>query len=151
MMKVIRAFAEVITIVLGTYIFVVSILNSDSYGNEEAGIGASLVVLGLLIKTWRKDWSSSPQSKNDNDTMKSTGYRNLVLGVLIVLSLTLWRRHAVSMYDIRRDIGRLDVEVQNVEYNLLEALKNKPNNKTKGFGSKGFGSKGFGSKGFGSK
>lgn len=143
MMKVIRVFAEIITIVLGTYIFVVSTLDSETYGEEAAGIGASLVVLGLLIKTWRKDWSSSPQSKNDNDTMKSTSYRNLVLGVLIVLSLTLWSRHAVSIYDIRRSILRLDVEVQNVEYNLRKALKSEPNNKTKGFGSKGFGSEGF--------
>jgi hypothetical protein len=51
--KIIWAFSEVTTIGLGTYIFVSTIANQDYVDEESAGIGAFLIVLGLLLRNWR--------------------------------------------------------------------------------------------------
>jgi hypothetical protein len=59
--KVIWAIVELVTIALGTGIIVTSVL--ERHINEDnAGIGAFMVVSGLLLKNWRKDLFSSSNS-----------------------------------------------------------------------------------------
>ena len=52
--KIIWAIVELITIAIGTGIFVTSTL--DNYVDEEsAGIGAFMIVLGLLLRNWKSE------------------------------------------------------------------------------------------------
>ncbi|HZH70698.1 MAG TPA: hypothetical protein VFD80_09625 [Flavobacteriaceae bacterium] len=89
--KIIWAIVELITIAIGTGVFVTSTL--DKYVDKEsAGIGAFMVVFGLLLRNWRKDlFSSSNSTQNKTENIeKKTSDKNVILGVLLIFAFTLW-------------------------------------------------------------
>lgn len=87
--KIIWAIVELITIAIGTGVFVTSTLDSNE---ESAGIGAFMVVLGLLLKNWRKDLFSkqSTEVKIEDKKENKSSDKNLMFGVLLIFAFTLW-------------------------------------------------------------
>ncbi|MEJ0032417.1 MAG: hypothetical protein WDO15_19620 [Bacteroidota bacterium] len=53
--KIVWAFFELTTIGPGTYILVTTLTNDYDVDNETAGLGAFLIVLGLLIRKLAND------------------------------------------------------------------------------------------------
>lgn len=89
--KIIWAIVELITIAIGTGVFVTSTLGSY-VDKESAGIGAFMVVLGLLLKNWRKDLFSkqSTEVKIEDKKENKSSDKNLMVGVLLIFAFTLW-------------------------------------------------------------
>ena len=50
---------ELLTLVGGTFAFVQNVLDTRPLNNTDAAIGASLIVLGVLIRLWRKEFFKS--------------------------------------------------------------------------------------------
>lgn len=114
--KVIWAIVELVTIAIGTGIFVTSTL--DSYVDEEiAGIGAFMVVFGLLLRNWRKDlFSSSNSTQNKTENIeKKTSDKNVILGVLLIFAFTLWGLNYGNIGDNQSDINSLENKVEDLE------------------------------------
>jgi len=85
--KLIWAAIELITIVIGTAIFVESTLHS-----EESGIGAAIVVLGLLLKDWRKDLFAKQKTTGtvEEKEKSKASDKILIMGILLISYFTLW-------------------------------------------------------------
>jgi hypothetical protein len=110
--KIIWALVELITIAIGTGIFVTSTL--DNYVDEEsAGIGAFMVILGLLLKNWRKTLFTNKE-KPLKDSSKST---TLTTGLIMIIAFTLWGMNYGNIKDNSSDINSLESKVDDLEYN----------------------------------
>ena len=88
---IIWAIVELLTIAVGTGIFVTNTLY-HSVDEESAGIGAFMVVFGLLLRSWKKDLFASKDKNNKDDDTKpetNTTDKNVVLGVLAIAVFTM--------------------------------------------------------------
>ena len=117
--KIIWAVIELITIAIGTGIFVTSTL--DNYVDEEsAGIGAFMVILGLLLKNWRKNLFA-----NNETTLKgSKNTSSLTTGLILIIAFTLWGMNYGNIKDnssdinsVESDVNSLDNRIDDIEYN----------------------------------
>jgi hypothetical protein len=117
MKKVIWAILELITIAIGTGIFVTNIL--ESYINEEdAGVGAFMVVTGLLLRSWRRDLFSSSNpanSKIEEKAKKDISDKDLTLGILLIFAFTLWGVNYHNTNDNKRYGNSIKGKVNDVE------------------------------------
>ena len=65
--KLIWIIAEFLTIVLGTYISVYSILRWKIDADMTA-LGISLIALGIMIRLWRKEFFPTSINKNNKES-----------------------------------------------------------------------------------
>lgn len=104
--KIIWAIVEVVTIAIGTGIFVTNTL--DSFVDAEmAGIGAFMVVFGLLLKNWRKDlFAKKTSSEYSAERKKDNKSDNKVIaGVLLIIAFTLWGLNYINIDDNNSDMN----------------------------------------------
>ena len=114
--KIIWAIVELVTIAIGTGIFVTSTL--DSYVDEEtAGIGAFMVVLGLLLKNWRKDLFAKTTTIDHSIESKEINKSDnkVIAGVLLIFAFTLWGLNYGNIDDNEGDINSIERKVDDLE------------------------------------
>lgn len=103
----------------GTYIFISTILNEDILEHKTAGLGAFLIVLGLLIRDWRLTLfidSSNEKKETDLSKIKTSS----VLAVMIfALSIFLLHRKVTSTIE-NLEYGNDNVEVIATELYRIE-------------------------------
>ena len=56
---------DVATILLGTFLFIGGALESGGVSNGAAALGGTLVVLGVMIRKWRKEFKEELQEKKE--------------------------------------------------------------------------------------
>lgn len=86
--KIILMIIDTVAIAFGTYVFITSILYSDK---EEAGIGAFMIVFGLLIHYWRTNYFKST-AKTDSENVKkdsSDSGKSLIIGIIVIIAFTI--------------------------------------------------------------
>jgi hypothetical protein len=83
--KIIWAFLDLITFGIGTALFVTATLFPRS-DEEAAGIGAFMIILGFLLRNWKKNLFAS--TNNENKEIKSTE-KYIALGVILIVAFTL--------------------------------------------------------------
>lgn len=89
---------DVSTFAYGTYKVVFALLNQDAYLiHEEAGTGAFLIVLGLLIRNWRQSYFLNKNDDPDNGKGDKAAAPpktiNVLMIALIIFSVLLLNRN----------------------------------------------------------
>ena len=110
--KIIWVVVELVTIAIGTGIFVTSTL--DNRVNEEgAGIGAFMIVLGLLLRSWKE----SLFTKKLDQRLHKANNSWLKKGLIMIIVFTLWGMNYGNIQDNSSDIGWLQYAVDRLEDN----------------------------------
>lgn len=105
--KIIWRIVEILTIVVGTGVFVTNLLDYR-IDEEMAGLGASLIVLGLLIRSW--------VSKSNNDTTtKNAKNDSLKVGLIIIFLSCFWTINKNKIEGNKLDISNLSDYYEDVE------------------------------------
>lgn len=112
--KIIWALLEVATIGYGTYVFVSTMVNEDYVDHEVAGIGASLIAAGLLLRNWRVTLFIREERKEaikvtKYETQNKTG--NTLLILILALSFFALNR---KINDTKLDMASNELELQNL-------------------------------------
>src|SRR5690349_12640037 len=89
--KLTWALLEVATMGYGTYLFVSTIVNEDDLDPHQAGLGAFMIVLGLLLRNWRMSLFVKEDKTGMDKPVKSETQSKAVNTLLIlVISLTVF-------------------------------------------------------------
>lgn len=112
--KLFWALLEISTIGLGTYVFVSTMVNEDYVNHETAGLGAFLIVAGLLLRNWRttlfvKEEKNETSKQNRQETQSKTGSALLIL----ILALSFFGLNK-KVNDIRSDVESNESELQSL-------------------------------------
>lgn len=113
--KLFWALLEISTIGLGTYVFVSTMVNEDYVNHETAGLGAFLIVAGLLLRNWRttlfvKEEKNETSKQNRQETQSKTGSALLIL----ILALSFFGLNK-KVNDIRSDVESNESELQSLD------------------------------------
>ncbi|HEY5824127.1 MAG TPA: hypothetical protein VIT44_07175 [Cyclobacteriaceae bacterium] len=104
--KIIWALLEIITIGSGTYIFVSTMTDEYGVDNHEVGLGAFLIVLGLLLRNWRMTlFIKEPKKDTDNKSI------NTVLILILSISIFVLNKR---ISDITSNVDDNKSEIQNL-------------------------------------
>jgi len=115
--KIFWAILELITLAGGTGIFVAGAL--ARYSDEEmAGLGAVTVVVGLLVRDWRKTiFFKQPTSTIVNDRKETLPpNKDIIIGIVLITSFTLWSHNFQKINRASNDINSLEYEVRKMKY-----------------------------------
>lgn len=113
--KIIWALLEVSTIGFGAYVFVSTMVNEDYVDHETAGIGAFLIVVGLLLRNWRttlfiKEEKNETSKQNQQEAQSKTGSALLIL----ILALSFFGLNK-KVNDIRSNVESNESELQSLD------------------------------------
>lgn len=113
--KIIWALLEVSTIGSGAYVFVSTMVNEDYVDHETAGIGAFLIVVGLLLRNWRttlfiKEEKNETSKQNQQEAQSKTGSALLIL----ILALSFFGLNK-KVNDIRSNVESNESELQSLD------------------------------------
>jgi|GEM_PF-4545779 len=112
--KIIWALLEVVTIGSGTYIFVSTMVDEYEIDKHEAGMGAFLIVLGLLLRNWRMTLFVKSEN-NDNKTTQKIEVQsksvNAILILIISFSLFILNR---KLNDTASTVDNNETEIENL-------------------------------------
>jgi len=111
--KIIWALLEVATIGSGTYVFVATIVDEYGIDRNEAGLGAFLIVLGLLLRNWRMTLFIKKE-KSEGNSVKKPEIQSNSVNILLILILSL------SMFILNKKINGIN---SNVDSNESEIQK----------------------------
>jgi hypothetical protein len=88
---------------IGIWVFVTNILETNSESSMLAGFGGALFVLGVILK---KDLSK----KDDSNTNDNRNFNTLIISIFVI-TLTLYGLH-------RKDIKKIESEVSDSYYSI---------------------------------
>jgi hypothetical protein len=128
--KVVFAVLELITIGGGVGLFVTNALMSaySPYNTDEAGMGAFMVVLGLLIRVWKKELFKSKVQDAENvnvekrDSAEKVHSKVLAIGLITVFALTFWGFSSRNAISNNYEISSVESEVEDLK-NELDMIK----------------------------
>ena len=117
--KILLAIVDITTFVIGTGVFVTNAL--DNY-EENAGIGAAMIVFGFLVRSWRE---KSEDRKNRNT---KPFVNKLSIGLLLIAAFSFWAKNHNQISYNSRGIDDLENEVnskvdESEYYYEIEKLK----------------------------
>jgi len=125
--KIIWAVLELATIGTGTYIFVTELFERR-INNEEIGLGAFLIVLGLLIRNWRITLFYEQKNEIPNNKKSELPQKSINVVLIFILSIPvvfLYKQIHESNYSLEEKVDAnmnylYDVEGRVSDLELLE-------------------------------
>lgn len=113
--KIIWALLEVATVGYGTYTFVSTMVNEEYVDHEVAGMGAFLIVLGLLLRNWRITLFVKEGNNEESKVIKSeTQSKTINTLLILILSFTVFALNR-KINDTNWNISNNESEIENLE------------------------------------
>lgn len=118
--KILWAILELITMGGGTYGFVVAMTNEYEVSQEEAGLGAFLIVVGLLLRNWRLTLFTKNETSSDSKQKKieSASSTNLIVILILAFSVATLFRKVGDVQEIGNtnsyDIDEINSKIGNI-------------------------------------
>lgn len=118
--KIIWAILEVATVGIGTYTFVTTMVNEEYVDHEVAGVGAFLIVLGLLLRNWRMTLFIKEANNENSRAIKSETQNKTINTLLIlILSFTIFALNR-KINDTNWSVSNNESEIENLESKVSE-------------------------------
>ena len=112
--KIVLMLTDFVALAVGAGVLVTNTLDSRE---DEAGIGAFMIVFGLLVHYWRKNYFQSNVKSNtdSNNQNEDKGGKTLITGIVLLVAFTFWGHNFIKTKGTSYAIDRVDNKVDNLE------------------------------------
>jgi len=106
--RIIWALLEVATIGSGTYMFVSTMVDDLGVDKNDAGLGAFLIILGLLLRNWRMTLFIKSEG-NESSTVQKSEIQSKSVNTLLIIAISF------SMFMLNKKINDTNTTMDSSE------------------------------------
>lgn len=120
---IVKMALDTLTIGVGTWMFVQNTLDGGYESEIFAGLGAFLVVLGLLIQKWMKaylDGANKSTTVNPQKVSSKEGKNFLSIALAFLVGISLIGNLIQASHSVKQEIGSVEFKVQNVAEDIYD-------------------------------